>query len=107
MPNSPDAQPVYKSTSQDKLREAIVENAVALWLAGHNVVPTLPDKRPITKWRAGVRAYSKEVEVRNAFGQATNIAVVGGCYGNEECTTLWPASHNATAFSTIASLSLS
>jgi len=88
MPELPDAQGVYKVTSQDKLRGAIVENAVALWLAGHNVVPTLPDKKPITKWRAGVRAYSKEVEVRNAFGQASNIAVVGGCYGNEECTVI-------------------
>jgi hypothetical protein len=88
MPEIPDAQGVYKVTSQDKLREAIVENAVALWLAGHNVVPTLPDKKPVVKWRAGVRAYFKEVEVRNAFGQATNIAVVGGCYDNEECTVI-------------------
>jgi hypothetical protein len=66
----------------------LINLATLLWDGGLNVIPTAPDKRPVVTWRKGaeegLRYIVDEKEVRRLFNRATNIAVVGGCYGNSE-----------------------
>jgi phage/plasmid-associated DNA primase len=77
MPNSPDAQPVYKSNS-----ESLVNAAKALYDLGFNVIPVGEGKQPVKGFRwAGPIDTGRRLgfdELIRWFSGATAVAVSGG-----------------------------
>jgi len=77
MPNSPDAQPVYKSNS-----ESLVNAAKVLYDLGFNVIPIGESKQPIRgfKWAEPIDTGRRLGfdELKEWFREATAVAVSGG-----------------------------